>query len=128
MTKEGMIKLARCRAEQKSKNKHFSDSFIIRMNENHKKICEHYQKKVKELEEKNHLLEISKGEMYDEIMSLNQSMHSWKEWSEDTLNIIKELLNVNSYTEEKTKEIKERAKQFIKDVEESNKPLIEIKE
>lgn len=128
MTKEGMIKLGRIRAEQKSKNKHFSDSFVIRMNENHKKICEHYQKKVKELEEKNHLLEISKGEMYDEIMSLNQSMHSWKEWSEDTLNIIKELLNVDSYTEEKAKEIKERAKQFIKDVEESNKPLIELKE
>lgn len=128
MTKEGMIKLGRIRAEQKSKNKHFSDSFVIRMNENHKKICEHYQKKVKELEEKNHLLEISKGEMYDEIMSLNQSMHSWKEWSEDTLNIIKELLNVDSYTEEKAKEIKERAKQFIKNVEELNKPLIEIKE
>lgn len=128
MTKEGMIKLGRIRAEQKSKNKHFSDNFVIRMNENHKKICEHYQKKVKELEEKNHLLEISKGEMYDEIMSLNQSMHSWKEWSKDTLNIIKELLNVDSYTEEKAKEIKERAKQFIKDVEELNKPLIEIKE
>lgn len=128
MTKEGMIKLGRIRVEQKYRDKHFSDSFVTRMNENHKKICEHYQKKVKELEEKNHLLEISKGEMYDEIMSLNRSMHSWKEWSEDTLNIIKELLNVDSYTEEKAKEIKKRAKQFIKDVEESNKPLIEIKE
>ena len=128
MTKEGMIELGRLRAEEKSKEKHFSDSFVIRMNENHKKICEHYQKKIKELEEKNHLLEISKGEMYDEIMSLEQCLHSWEEWGEIALQTIEDLLNLDSCTEEKVKALKERAELFVKDVEESNKPLIEIKE
>jgi hypothetical protein len=124
-----MIKLGRIRAEQKSRDKHFSDSFVIRMNENHKKICEHYQKKVKELEEKNHLLEISKGEMYDEIMSLNQSMHSWKEWSEDALSLISEfecyldVLEVSSsfgssdFGKEKIWKLKERINKFMKNAE-----------
>ncbi len=50
MTKEGMIKLARARLEQKSQERHFSDESVLNMKRGYEIRCERYESKIKELE------------------------------------------------------------------------------
>ena len=50
MTKEGMIKLAKARLEQKSQERHFSDETVLSMKRGYEIKCERYESKIKELE------------------------------------------------------------------------------
>lgn len=50
MTKEGMIKLARARIEQKSKERHFSDESVLNMKRAYEIKSEQYESKIKEFE------------------------------------------------------------------------------
>jgi len=50
MTKEGIIKLAKARLEQKSQERHFSDEIVLTMKRGYERKCERYESKIKELE------------------------------------------------------------------------------
>jgi multidrug resistance efflux pump len=50
MTKEGMIKIARAKIEQKSQERHFSDESVLNMKRAYEIKCEQYESKIKKLE------------------------------------------------------------------------------
>ena len=53
MDKEGMIKLARARIEQKFKERHFSDESVLNMKRVNEIKCERYESEIKKLKNEN---------------------------------------------------------------------------